>query len=89
MLGMATVINTLRYARRLKDAGVPSEHAEAMADAISAELESEIATKGDLATASTELKAVIAQLDSSVAIIRWMLGFTLAFVVALTWQAFG
>ena len=83
---MATVINTLRYARRLKDAGVPSHHAEAMAEAVEelvgAKLESEIVTKSRLASA-------VARLQSSIAIIRWMLGFTLAFVVALTWQAFG
>ena len=38
---MATVINTLRYARRLKDAGVPSDHAEAMVEAME-ELISEV-----------------------------------------------
>ena len=86
---MATGINSLRFTRHLEDAGVPSEHVEAMADAIGAELKSEIATRSDLTTAVTVLKAEITQLDSFLAIIRRMLGITLAFLVALTWNAFG
>ena len=43
-----TAIDTLRYARRLKDAGVPAAQAEAMADAIGAELVEQLATKADL-----------------------------------------
>ena len=84
----ATAIDTLRYARRLKDAGVPPEQAEAMADAIGSELAVQIATKTDLEVASAKLDAKITKIDSSLALLRWMVGFTLAFVVALTWRAF-
>ena len=52
-----------------------------MVDAFGAELESNIATKADLYTA-------VASLEESIAIIKWMLGFALAFVVALTWHTF-
>ena len=34
----ATAINPLRFARRLKDAGVPAAQAEAMVDALGEEL---------------------------------------------------
>ena len=35
-----------------------------------------------------EIKTSLADIKASLRIIRWMSGFTLAFVVALTWQAF-
>ena len=142
----STAIDTLRYARRLKDAGVSPEQAEAMADAIGSELAVQLATKADLDVAITGLDASITamkadldvaitgldtritatkadldvaitgldasitatradldiaitgldarlnarinKIESSLALLRWMMGFTLAFVVALTWRAF-
>ena len=52
-----------------------------MLNALGAELESKIATKVDLTTA-------VASLEGSIAIAKWMLGFALAFLVALTWHTF-
>ena len=52
----ATVIDTLRYANRLKDAGVDGVQAEAMALAINDELVSGLATKDDLTHAVAELR---------------------------------
>ena len=66
----ATAINTLRYARRLKNAGVPHEQAEAMADAIGSELTVELVTKVDLEAATAGLDAGIAKVDGSLAILR-------------------
>ena len=43
-----TAINTLRFARRLKDAGVPDAQAEALADALGEELVEHLVTKADL-----------------------------------------
>lgn len=76
-----TAIDTLRYARRLKDAGVPAEQAEAMAEAIGSELVDQLATKSDLETA-------VARLEGSIRLLQWMIGFTLAFVVAIAWRVF-
>ena len=46
---MATIaIDTLRFARKLKRAGVPDEQAEAMAAALGDELTEHLATKADL-----------------------------------------
>ncbi|HEX2151839.1 MAG TPA: hypothetical protein VHG31_07580 [Stellaceae bacterium] len=55
--------DTLSYARRLKQAGVPDIQAEAMADASRELLDSEFATKADI----TALKSDIALLRSEMA----------------------
>ena len=52
-----TVIDTLRYADRLKAAGVEPGQAEAMSRALNAELTEGLATKSDLDAATAELKA--------------------------------
>ena len=78
----STVINTQRYARRLKAAGVPDAQAEEMADALGNELVEQLATKADLEKAVT-------QLEGTLTLMKWMIGFTLAFVVAIAWRIFG
>ena len=64
----ATVIDTLRYADRLKDAGVEGRQAEAMSRAINDELTGGVATKDDLGHAvaelTAELKAEIAEVNA-------------------------
>ena len=35
-----------------------------------------------------DMKVNIAEIRSSLRVMQWMFGFTLAFVVALTWRAF-
>ena len=60
----ASVIDTLRYARRLKEAGVAPAQAEAMADALAAEFVQNLVTKADLGTAVAGLKAEIAALET-------------------------
>ena len=62
----ATVIDTLRYADRLKAAGVESNQAEAMSRALNDELAGGVATKDDLDRAVTELKGDIAKVDAKV-----------------------
>ncbi len=63
-----TAIDTLRFARKLKQAGVPDEQAEAMASALGEELTEHLATKADLL------------------LVKWMLGFNLAFTVTILWR---
>ena len=76
-----TAIDTLRYARKLKDAGVPADQAEAMADAIGSELVEQLVTKADLEIAVTRL-------EGSIRVLRWMMGFTLPLLVAIAWRGF-
>ena len=53
----AAIIDTLRYARRLKEAGVAPAQAEAMADALAVELVPNLVTKTDLGSAVSKLEA--------------------------------
>lgn len=57
----ATVIDTLRFANRLKDAGVDPRQAEAMSSAFNDEISKGVATKRDLDNAVTELKGEMAE----------------------------
>ncbi|MDD9979969.1 MAG: integrase [Gammaproteobacteria bacterium] len=61
-------MNTLRYARRLKAAGLPDDQAEEMAEALGEELVEHLATKADLL------------------LLKWMIGFNLAFSCAILWR---
>ena len=76
-----TAINTLRYARRFKAAGVPDHQAEEMADALSNELVEQLATKDDIEKAVTKI-------EGTLTLMKWMIGFILAFVVAIAWRVF-
>ena len=60
----ATVIDTLRYAVRLKEAGVEPAHAEAMSRALNDELTEGLATKADLDSAVTGLNARFDAVDA-------------------------
>ena len=62
----ATVIDTLKFANRLKDAGVEGRQAEAMSRAINDELVGGVAPKDDLTHAVAELKAEVAKVDAKV-----------------------
>ena len=61
-----SVIDTLRYADRLKAAGVETRQAEAMSRALNDELAAGVATKQDLDRAVDELKGEIANFDAKV-----------------------
>jgi hypothetical protein len=58
-------IDTLKLARRLRDAGFNEAQAEAVADAVREGTESaDLATRGDLALMTTELRSEIAALGA-------------------------
>ena len=61
-----SVIDTLRYADRLKAAGVETRQAEAMSRALNDELAGSVATKQDLDRAVDELRGEIAKVDAKV-----------------------
>jgi len=72
---MAATLDTLKAAKRLKDAGVPEAHAEAFVQTLREAQETglaQLATKSDLAKVRGELTLV-----------KWMLGFNLALSVAI------
>ena len=76
----ASIIDTLRYARRLKRAGVAPEQAEAMADALAGEFAENLVTKTDLGSAVSKLKAEIAALEAR---LTWRLLSGVAVIVGL------
>jgi hypothetical protein len=69
--------DTLSYARRLKQAGVPEAQAEAMADATRELVVSDFATKGDIAGLRAKLKTEIAALEQRVTASMETLGLRL------------
>jgi hypothetical protein len=55
------MIDTLAYAKRLREAGITQEQAEAHAEAAREFMTAELATKSDILAAKTELLAVLEQ----------------------------
>jgi len=90
--------NTLEFADRLKAAGVPTGQAEAQARAMAevlANSREDLATNADLRDLKSdlrELRAEIHQLRTEVGgkfmLLQWMLGVTVAGVIALVMKAF-
>ncbi|HIJ83044.1 MAG TPA: DUF1640 domain-containing protein [Magnetococcales bacterium] len=82
---MTTItFDTLKYANRLKAAGVPDKQAEAMADA-QAEVQqthiADVATKRDLKELKLEIAAELAPL-------KWGMAITVGGIVALILKSF-
>ncbi len=58
-----TLINTLRFADRLKDAGFAGAQAEALARVLGDELIEELPSKGDFQTLQADFKTLEAKFD--------------------------
>lgn len=71
----ATAIDTLRFARKLNQAGLPDEQAEAVAAALGEGLTEHLATKADLRLPKADVVPL-----------KWMVGFNLAFSAAILWR---
>ena len=93
---MATLtFDTLKFANKLKAAGVPPEQAEAEAAALSEVLEvnlKELATKEDLKNSLKELKMKLdtrfEKLMGETLLMKWMLGILIAGVISLILKSF-
>ena len=93
---MATVtFDTLKFANKLKAAGVPSEQAEAEAAVLSEVLEvnlKELATKEDLRSGLSQLEmrldARFEKVLGEIVLLKWMLGILIAGVVSLIIRSF-
>jgi hypothetical protein len=78
----AITFDTLKFTKRLKEAGFPEAQAEALVDAVlGATSEAELVTKKDL-------QIELAPLKTDLTLIKWMLGLLLGGVVALLLKAF-
>ncbi len=71
---MAFAFDTLGYAKKLRDSGVPADQAEAHAEAARQFIMTELVTRSDLDTAITILRQEIAatrsDLDNAITILR-------------------
>ena len=88
-LSMAAItFDTLKFANKLKSAGVPDKQAEAEAEALSEALEvnlKELVTKEYL---DAKLQQELAPLRTDLVVIKWMIGLMLAGVISLVLKAF-
>jgi hypothetical protein len=76
---MNFAFDTLAYVRRLRDAKVPPEQAEAMADALAQTFNAPngVATKSDIVV-----------LEASITLLKWMIGANTAMLVAVLARLF-
>ena len=91
----AITFDTLKFANKLKSAGVPDKQAEAEAEALSEVLEinlKELATKQNIRLEVRDLEhrldARFERIDGELKLTRWMLGVMLAGVMSLVLKAF-
>ncbi|MGY0342258.1 DUF1640 domain-containing protein [Xylella fastidiosa] len=91
----SVAFDTLKFANRLKTAGVPAAHAEAEAEALAEVLEINLqglATKQDLRELELKLESRIdkgfAEVKGEMLLLKWMLGVLVAGVAALIIKAF-
>ena len=70
--------NPIRYAKRLKDAGLDAEVADVIADEQTQLVNTHLATKRDLAELELRLKHAIGETvaQAKVEILRWSIGFS-------------
>ena len=92
----AITFDTLRFARKLKEAGVSDKQAEAeaaaLAEVFTANL-ADLATKRDLEKFATkqdirDLELKIMKIDGELRPLKWMMGIILPGVVSLVMRAF-
>ena len=84
----AITSDTLKFANKLKSAGVPDKQAEAEAEALSEALEvnlKELVTKEYL---DTKFHQELAPIRTDLAVLKWMIGILIAGVMSLVLKTF-
>ena len=76
-----TTFDTLKFAQHLEEAGLERKQAiafaEAQKEAFAEAIETQLATKGHTQ-----------QLEKDLLLLKWMIGFNLAFTIAVVWTVF-
>lgn len=97
---MATItFDTLKYANRLISAGVSHDQAyaeaEALRDVLAEAVDTTVATRTDVHKLHSEVTTLTAQVaqfdiktDGRFTLLQWMIGFNLAFTMAILWKIF-
>ena len=82
---MSIAFDTLKYVRRLREAGVPERQAEAEAEAIkdvlNEALDAQVATKADILKLENRIQAVESSLRTDIRLMQWMLGVIFIVIV--------
>ena len=76
------VFDTLAYSKRLKAAGVPEAQADAQAEALAEAVTTQLITRDHLDLRIAEVKA-------DITLLKWMVGFNLAFSAGILAKLFG
>ena len=87
--------DTLKFAQKLEQAGVPRNQAEAFAEAQKDFLDeitkAELATKHDIKDIRSDIQSIrlkMVEQDGQFVLLRWMLGFLMAGMLSLVIKAF-
>ena len=85
----APVFDTLKFANRLKAAGVTPEQAEAQAQAIvEAVGASDLATKADVRDLRADMNTRFTEVKGELTLVEWMLGVTATGLIAILLRLF-
>ena len=93
---MTTItFDTLKFAQKLEQSGVPRNQAEAFAEAQKDFLDeitkAELATKNDIKDIRSDIQSIrlkMVEQDGQFVLLRWMLGFLMAGMLSLVIKAF-
>lgn len=89
---MTTItFDTLKLARRLQEAGMDRELAEAQAEALTEAMDTgieELATKADLRELHQDMRVFEERTQGRFTLLQWMVGFNIAITLATLWMLF-
>jgi uncharacterized membrane-anchored protein len=79
---MSTItFDTLKFAQRLEKAGLPAQQASAFAEAqkeaLSEALDTQVATKADIADVKADMRLMEQRLQHQINLIKWMLALVI------------
>jgi hypothetical protein len=84
----AITFDTLKYANKLKSAGVPDKQAEAEAEALSEALEVNLKVLVTKEYLDAKFQQELAPIRTDLAVLKWMTGLMMAGVISLVLKAF-
>jgi len=88
---VSITFDTLKFSKRLEDAGIPTAQAQSQAQALAEIFDSNLnvlVTKQDLQIALAPLANDITQVRGEMTLVKWMLGILIAGVLPLVIKAF-
>ena len=82
------MLDTLKFSKRLQEAGFTAHQAEAQAQALWEAIEGTVATKQDIELLRQEMNGRFIEVDGRFRLVYWMVGFNLALTVAVLVKLF-